>query len=460
MSKHYDNIDDLFRDKFSDFELEPPPHIWTNVEKSIKEGGSGSGGKLGKGGLLGLSALIIGLGSLLVFFNTPHTGNNDEALLAAADIAVENVIQNTGVNDKTADAGEIPSNSTSNDNHSGSVATPEISGDYLPNAEPNRPEVNADKGKLVTAGDLSLSVSDETHEITEKNSWIKGIFNRKAKHIPNEKSTNPGALSGRKAAQTEYRLKDGSVFRSSLQGFHENSERKGNSYFSGSKWSAGLFFTPESINLPEDNDPQRRSYSIDLHAIMNNSGFIMQTGLGLAFSEDDGNYSVNYEKYLGSYEDVYDITFDSTETGIIPTYHTQTVEVYDSVRHISISESKNRYTYLQLPFLLGYETGHKRVSWFAKAGPSLSLLIHRNIPGIDFPGRDKVIEIDERMPERISVHWQLMLSAGMSYRLSSRINLVFEPIFRYYIRSAYDQKTIQTKHPYSYGIRTGLTINF
>ncbi|MBN1338874.1 MAG: hypothetical protein JXA03_06090 [Bacteroidales bacterium] len=464
MSKRYENIDDLFREKFNDFELEPPAHIWVNVEKSIKDSGTGSGGKAGRGGIVGFSALLIGLGGLLVFFTHPRNRFSEESLLAAADFAVEEVAGSRNENPGTTATHDFNDQPVMERDGSvtGTTNPDPVSVQSLPDhSQAGVSIVPANSNVIAVNNSIKPSGRQEDFSGSYHEAAAGYLRNLLPGQIDNEYSLNAGRLNSREAATHEYFLSNGITARSSLTGFSENGERSGNAYVTKHRWSFGLFFIPESVIYPDDNDIHKRSYSIDLHAMMNNEGFILQSGLGVAFSEDNGDYTVNYEKYLGSYEDVYDITFDSASGGVIPVYHTQTVEVYDSTRYVSISETKNRYTYLQLPVFIGYGLEHKRVTWSVKAGPSVSLLMSEKIPGINFPGKDiRVIGIDEKVPERIRLHWQIIFSAGMSYKLSNRVNLVFEPVFRYYIKSAYGRNTIQTKHPYSYGIRTGLTINF
>jgi len=60
MVKKYSNIDDLFRDKFENFELYPPDHIWDNVKQQIPKSGSGKqGSNFSTGGIIGITILLI-----------------------------------------------------------------------------------------------------------------------------------------------------------------------------------------------------------------------------------------------------------------------------------------------------------------------------------------------------------------------------------------------------------------
>jgi len=163
---------------------------------------------------------------------------------------------------------------------------------------------------------------------------------------------------------------------------------------------------------------------------------------------------------MGSYEDVYDVTFDSTNNGVIPTYHTETVNVYDSVTYARVEPSKNRFTYLQVPVLFGYGKENRRLGWFVKGGPALSLLIGENVYNMDNMKEHKILNVESDMPGRIKTNWQFIISGGISYRLGNHLSLSVEPMLKYYMNSVYEQGIYSTKHPYSFGLRTGLLLNF
>jgi len=44
MTENYRNIDDLFRDKFEKFEMDPPEHVWQNVKAGISGNNGGISG--------------------------------------------------------------------------------------------------------------------------------------------------------------------------------------------------------------------------------------------------------------------------------------------------------------------------------------------------------------------------------------------------------------------------------
>ena len=232
-------------------------------------------------------------------------------------------------------------------------------------------------------------------------------------------------------------------------------------YGKENNWSMGLFFTPEMIFHPSESDFNSRSYSLDLNAIYKFSGYLIQSGIGFGFSSDNGNYRIDYNQYLGSYQDVYDVTFDTINGQLIPVYHTETKKVYDTIDHITISPTKRKFTYLNLPVLFGYGHEGRRFGWNVKAGPSLSVLIHKNVPGANLnDSQNKISYVENELPERLKTSWQFVFSGGVSYKLGNSLNFTLEPVFRYYINSAYEQNHTTLKKPYSLGIRAGFVVEF
>ncbi len=116
---------------------------------------------------------------------------------------------------------------------------------------------------------------------------------------------------------------------------------------------------------------------------------------------------------------------------------------------------------MQIPVLFGYGKESRRFGWFVKGGPSISILIDQNIPesGMDNTS-DKIVSSANSLPGRTRTHWQFIMSTGATYKLGHRVSLSIEPTFKYYINSAYENSTLNTKHPYSIGLRTGLLLNF
>ena len=473
MSDKNINIDDLFRDAFENFEVDPPEHVWENIQKNMHGNGKGGSGKsFPKGGILGISTIFI-LSSLFFLFSTDNISSNSEKIALNSDInnietllavnnSNNNALQNTphtpeqsfidkgyvnvspstknsGIEslDKRGNDAMIAVSTVNEDNIHGSVTANQVgSPDYNNNPTNFKEQKNqvSDDSDLLAMGSsnninstikASAPIPEESYEISPPVEMIE----------KNEKQTSGSESGTGPEIKSDY-------------------GKRGDIYF-------GLYFTPEVIFYPSDNNLTNKSYSLDLNATYKFSNYLLQSGIGIMSSTDNGQSKVDFKEYLGSYEDVYDITFDTTSGVPVPTYHTETVDVYDSIQHVTVTPTKNKYTYLQIPVLFGYGEELRRFSWFVKGGPSLSIMINENKSSVNLDNdNNRVINVDSEIPSRIKTNWQILLSAGVTYKLGNHVSIGVEPLVRFYMKSAYDQNTLKTKHPYSFGIRSGIIVNF
>ncbi|MCD4746851.1 MAG: hypothetical protein K8R58_11190 [Bacteroidales bacterium] len=233
-------------------------------------------------------------------------------------------------------------------------------------------------------------------------------------------------------------------------------------YGKKAKLSFGIFFTPEIINYQVDSKPNKSAYTFDISTIYHYSDiFFLQSGVGISFSEDNGDYTINYEQYdsIGFYYEVNSFTIDP-ETGM-PIFNTSIENIYDSVKYADNSQTNNLYTYLQIPLNLGYNIfDYKRISCNVKGGPVLSILIHEKEPEVKYTNKNALwISIDNNSSKRIKTNWQLSASIAISYRIGKKLSINIEPKYNYYIKSIYEKSKTSTKSPYSLGLRTGLLFN-
>lgn len=471
------NIDDLFRDAFENFEKNPPEHVWKNIQKSMHGDNGGTPGKIfPKGGILGVGIIFI-LSSLFFIYQSNNSNSqisNVEKIALNSDIEnIDGLISELQQNkaeskpENFAEKGLIevsaPSSKVEMLNKRGTDATMivhkkpinEVSSNTIKNSKPELNEVlvmssgnisfeeknlvNENRNELLNDGDLlafsdANSIQSEVKAIApvQEEDFETGPLNEMVE-------LNNGQFESGEIPEPELRSDYG---------------KRGN-------LSLGLYFTPEVIFYPSDINTTNKSYSIDLNLTYKFSNYLIQSGIGVATSSDDGRYKVDFEEFLGSYEDVYDVTFDSTSNGVIPVYHTETVNVYDTIQHVSVTPTKNKYTYLQIPILFGYTEEFRRFSWFVKGGPSISIMVNENISSVNLENdNSNIISVDNDVPSRINANWQFVLSGGITYKLGNHISIGIEPMMRFYMKSAYRQNTMQTKYPYSFGLRSGIIVNF
>ena len=411
-------LDTLFQSKFAAFEAEPPAQVWDNIHTELH---NKRGGSINPVNLATIAALVLISGLLSFSFI-----KDAQQVSSKNFTAVEPQITNSG----NALAQYIP------------PADPSPSPVTMPATAAYKPSSN---NTALHQDAHQVSIQAEPITVITEEARLAKLRNRRAYGLHTERFPDNNGISVRdsKTEPKYFGLIDAS-----------------SKYRRNTSWQLGLMFTPSVSFYPDDSILNQRSYTFDASVKWIRNEFFVESGLGLSFSSDDGRYDIDYEKYLGSYDDVYNVTFDTTAGGtVVPTYYTNLVNVYDSISQYKVENTRNRYTYLQVPLYVGFQKQVDRFGWFVKGGPVFSLLIRENIPQPD-AGNDRIIGLDQQMAGRVNNYWQFAVSAGMNYQLSNRVSIAIEPTFRYYLNSQYDHMYINTRHPYSIGLRTGLLFNF
>ena len=229
------------------------------------------------------------------------------------------------------------------------------------------------------------------------------------------------------------------------------------------KWqfSTSLYYTPEwMFNTLEGT---KYVNNMGIEGVVQFDRYSIRTGLGLSITTGTNELLVEYNDYLGSFNQLDSMSFqwDDKHYHLLPTYYSSNKDVWDSLMSLEYPKITKRYTYLQIPLILGYDIFQK--SWISlglRAGPILSILMEsKQISGDYDPGLNRIIRINQITPDRIQTNWQVVGGINASFHLSRRISLELEPNIRYYFNSVYE-KSDATKKPWSAGFRTALTFSF
>lgn len=433
--KDYHHIDELIRQKFEGFEPAPPESVWEKVRTQI--GPDGPAAKSSPITLPIITGLIILVGLLGLFLLI----NRLEATMPA-QAGTGDLRHGHSPYLPVLDTHQQVSNASSTDQN---ISETNPSSPAIPVREPF-------DGKPASA----FNAFEEQQDITS--ALYEHRFNKVRK---SKKQTE--RFSGKQIRLEGKNFTGELDFPSGTQEIENETTRNGFDpvveYLSPvkPKWDIGFHFNPEVSFYPQDNISNILNYGLQVMPRISVGDWYLQSGLGFRFGGDQGNYLINYNKYLGSYEDVYEVTFDTSGNNVVPTYHTQNVDVYDTVGYYSISETKVSYAYMDFPILFGRQWNFSKISLFVNAGPSLSVLLGRSSPQLDYPEENiRILNENPQIPARESINWQLIAGAGFRYRLGDRASFSLEPTFRYYLSNDFEKTGLNTRHPYSFGIRAGL----
>ena len=226
-------------------------------------------------------------------------------------------------------------------------------------------------------------------------------------------------------------------------------------------FTTGLYYSPEWLYNIIGSEKYVTSFGVE--GAFHFGPYSIRTGVGLSTTKGTNELSISYNEYLGSYLHLDSITFtwDGQQNRYVPKYYMSKKDVWDSIQKLENQKIVKRYTYLQIPLILGYDFwSNEQFSIGARVGPIFSLLVYsKQLTDNYDPGKDKIILINEISPERIQTNWQILLGVNFGFGSSRRFGMEFEPDFRYYFNSVYE-KSNSNQRPWSIGFRLALLLKY
>ena len=225
--------------------------------------------------------------------------------------------------------------------------------------------------------------------------------------------------------------------------------------------SAGVSYNPEWMFNTLNGDKFVNNMAVE--GTFHFGPYSVRTGLGLSITTGSNELQVKTNPYLGTYNKLDSVGFswDEKHYFLIPTLYTSKTNVYDTALHYSYSNIQKRYTYLQVPVILGYDFWQNNwLSLGIRAGAIMSILLKaENLTATYDPGKDRIISINDISPDRINLNWQAVGGLNIGFKLSRSLNMELEPEMRYYFNSVYESSEINKK-PWSVGLRTAFFVTF
>lgn len=433
MDSNNKNIDNLIRSKFDSFAPTPPAHIWEGIEKGIS-----SNQPLpffSRKRIITASAIL-----LLAIFGTMYIYNplSTETVIennpsGSQELVITQAEESTDPKIKETDEEIVTTVSKSesviiSDENNISTKEPVIEIEQIAVEEKasdvgvetqNESEIQ----KSISHNVISYNSGDEIDIV---NYYMSSVSLRNSFIIDNDDNISfvPEDRSTISLPSDE--------FEPDLKSGKRNSA-----------WKIGYFLAPELTISNIDSVEILNSYNLNIEPTYYfNDHWFVSSGIGLSYTRDRGFARIQYvvNEYMGSYDDVYEITFDTVSGNVVPTYHTKTVEIWDTVRHISVSSITNKYLYLHVPALFGYS--HKAsgspVSWYVYGGPAV---FFKTGGWIEDPKPKEenadIIELKNNLPVRANSYYQLWLGAGLQYELNKQFSLAVEPGYRHYLSNIY-----------------------
>jgi len=239
-------------------------------------------------------------------------------------------------------------------------------------------------------------------------------------------------------------------------------------YSKTNQWILGLSYNPEMLyGIKKDQIPSYNNSkyinSFCLNIKYNMDGIIISSGLGLGFYKKDISSIIYYKSDVSS--DLKN-SMISSDTIVDPQSGKKIVtndmlNVNDAslnsnyLNSISSQVTHLKYTYLQIPLMIGYQKPIGKLFYTFNIGGIYSMLLSKKEP-VAITNDYQLINIDNTTSLQIENSWIFECSAGIGYHFNKLIYSSVEPVFRYYCGSLNKNNEVEIKHPYSLGLKAGI----
>lgn len=451
------NINEVLRNKFLDYQVTPPPVVWENIEKELN-----TSSIFNTRNIIFAAVVLILIALPITYFSIDNSNKDKKQEVQT--------VHNSDVN-KTSDY-----NNESVDNSKNSVSATENNSDYKQDlkSDQNNSEsletetenhISTSKGKTTNASIINEIAEVNNTKNIKHNKVVEledNTFNivtlKKGFIVENESPDLINALASISLPQEDVDISDLPL---------ENKEKIVNKLTDIQKketfWEYSILASPEFSLNSMDSVSIMSSYSLGIEPMKYlNKHWFIRSGINISFNGDKGFAKIDYmsNDMMGTYDDVINVTFDSIGDEMITIYHTKTVEVWDSIRHLVVSEITNKYLYANIPALFGYKNKIGKLNYYVYAGPAVSLQIAK---WIDTPMSNteniRIIELDNKLPIRSTINYQIWFGGGLEYNLDKRYSLIIEPTYKHYFKSLYDNANYKINTS-GFALRFGVNIKF
>lgn len=463
MDKIQAHNDALFRQKFENFVPTPPEHVWAGIESGIVRP---SFFALYWKGIVAATVIIaLLIGGILYFSDIRSTTPAQNELTDS----VSNELKSSG------DDNIIEDSAIGQQGYQNTTQINEPSKTII-ETEPENSSLKGDDGQKPENHNLAAKTINNKEQSTGTSTTLNAENKQLVAHLTNDVPVNGAArnyqaidplksysinnklisahyfstISGSSLLQGIGQDASGGPFTESIS---EESERN-------SKWSIGLYFAPEWLLNNFDSVELMPNYAISIEpTFFINNHLFLRFGAGINYARDRGYVQLDYlsNDLMGSYDYVYDVTFDSIDGEVVPTYHTKTMEVWDTIRHLEINSITNNYLYLQTPVLFGYYNSKPHLKWYIYGGPSFNTMISKKFEQpLDGITPIEVIELQNELPERSQFYVQLWIGAGVEFKIGKQLGLSLEPSYRYYFNNVFKESSFKNVSLSGLSLKGGL----
>jgi hypothetical protein len=252
-------------------------------------------------------------------------------------------------------------------------------------------------------------------------------------------------------------------------------------------WSIDAFAGPafiqsnEEIILAEGDmiyqtgiDPKITTPNIGLNVKFHINNWFIQSGVGYAEYGENKNYLQNIEMHDTSgfakqkIDDYY--TYDTTGWIPDPNNSGVLIPVFDAIHHSDTSYSwvtedslyyehqsiyaQNRFRYIEIPAMVGYEFRFKNVGLEVATGVSLGFRV--NSSGKFLDSDNNLVDINPSNSPYTNTMMNYILTVGVKYHISNRFSVIAQPIYKTNLNSLFESGLGSDTRYSSFGVNVGM----
>ncbi|HBF87105.1 MAG TPA: hypothetical protein DDX39_00575 [Bacteroidales bacterium] len=513
MDKNFKNIEDLYKQKFKDLEVVPTDRVWNTIDNRIWL----SNFRTYFNNLVSTSSISVSAGawagiarklwlrqflmfnpakfnvyylSLLLSITATYFFYPQETILNSVKQIVANEKQtNIYIEGHTIQPEKISENQSELDDVE-VMAREEIIRFDESTAQNNT--IVASKSivlKPITLNNTSKFDTIISHEkISEKPQEITTIFHAENTSINKFDQRRAFLLNDVQINKNVYQLNDDTLGVNYL----------GNPIIrKNSKWSLDLYGGPlvsNSILFTQNKENQRYiearnevetpvlHYSAGLNLNYKINNIVISSGLSVSEIGETYNYKVNaayidtlhYFTYQNSgymqKDTISYLNMDSLMVGDtsyvyfveynwVSTYDSVLVVDYDTIKTLNTFKERNKYRYVEIPLMFGFEFEKEKYSCTVSGGLITGILYKTQGLSMDKRILTDNVSIDDKR-QFVQTQFSLALAVGFAYKLNNKFSLLAEPYFRKTINSIYPEKIAYLQKYNSYGMKVGIRYRF
>lgn len=228
--------------------------------------------------------------------------------------------------------------------------------------------------------------------------------------------------------------------------------------------SLGLGFMPEITFYKTNSSYSKVNYWLGVDLAYHLWKFYIRPGISIGYMYDNGAYRVNYKRKdsIGFYYEVVSYSIDPHNPGVI-IYNTVNHTVYDSLIHNGTDQTRNRYQYIQIPLIFGFDVIElKNFGFSVQTGPVVSFFMAEKETSSQYTDLTsaRLLTRIKSTPPGKNPNWQIWGGIHMEYRIDENFDFYLEPTYKYYFNPVVGNEVVSVKAPWTVGLGLGFKYNF